>query len=94
MSVAVADRCDIDELLVRYCHCVDHGDADGWAALFTADGVFEVSGVMRLAGTERLRGMPGVVAEQGGGKWRHQITNIVCDSVSDRGRCGLARTGW
>lgn len=79
MALTLADRVDIAEVLARYCHRVDHEDADGWAALFTQDGVFEVVGMMRMQGTEQLRGMPGVVAQQGGGKWRHQITNIACE---------------
>lgn len=72
-------RLDIIDLLARYCHAVDHDDADGWAALFAQQGVFEVTGIMRLEGHEQLRTMPGIVVEQGGGKWRHQITNVVID---------------
>ena len=72
-------RLDILDLLARYCHAVDHDDAEGWASLFTPQGVFEVSGVMRLEGRDQLRAMPGIVKEQGGGKWRHQVTNVVID---------------
>lgn len=79
MTIDLQARLDLHELLARYCHRVDHGDADGWAALFTSDGVFEVAGVMRLQGTEQLRTMPGTVAEHGGDKWRHQITSIVVE---------------
>jgi ketosteroid isomerase-like protein len=79
----IADRVEIEEILAHYCHRVDHGDADGWAALFTEDGVFEVEGHMRLQGTDQLRTMPGVVTEQGGGKWRHRITNVATESGSD-----------
>lgn len=74
-----ADYCEIQDLIARYCHSVDHGDGPGWAALFTPDGVFEVAGVMRFQGTEQLLAMPGIVAEHGGGKWRHQVTNIMVD---------------
>lgn len=71
------DRIAIGELFARYCHRVDHGDSAGWVELFTPDGTFEVAGVMRLEGHEQVGAMPGVVAAQGGGKWRHQITNIA-----------------
>lgn len=74
------DRIEIAELLARYCHRVDHADTAGWLELFTPDGVFEVAGVMRLEGHEQVGAMPGVVAQQGGGKWRHQITNIAVDA--------------
>ena len=76
------DRIEIGELFARYCHSVDHGDTAGWRALFTPDGVFEVAGAMRLEGHEQVGAMPGVVAEHGGGKWRHQITNIVVEPGS------------
>jgi len=78
-SIDTASRVEIVELFARYCHFVDHGEADAWAALFAPDGSFEVAGIMRLEGTDQLRGMPGVVTEQGGGKWRHQVTNLVIE---------------
>ena len=78
-TITSADRIAIGELFARYCHRVDHADTAGWTELFTADGVFEVAGVMRLEGHDQVGTMPGVVAAQGGGKWRHQITNIAVD---------------
>lgn len=80
----IADKIEIAEVLARYCHRVDHNDAEGWAALFTDDGVFDVVGVMRFAGTEQLRAMPGVVQQHGNGKWRHQITSIAVDAGANR----------
>jgi uncharacterized protein (TIGR02246 family) len=79
-KIASDDRIEIAELFARYCHCVDHGDTQGWLDLFTPDGTFEVAGVMRLEGHGQVGTMPDVVASQGGGKWRHQITNIVVDA--------------
>lgn len=78
-TITSDDRIAIAELFARYCHRVDHGDTEGWLELFTPDGSFEVAGVMRLEGHEQVGAMPGVVTAQGGGKWRHQITNIVVD---------------
>lgn len=82
-TITSDDRIAIAELFARYCHRVDHGDTAGWLELFTPDGTFEVAGVMRLEGHEQVAAMPGVVAEQGGGKWRHQITNIAVDAGED-----------
>ena len=79
-TITSDDRIAIAELFARYCHRVDHGDAAGWLELFTPDGTFEVAGVMRLEGHEQVGAMPDVVAAQGGGKWRHQITNIAVDA--------------
>jgi hypothetical protein len=79
-TITVADRIEIADLFARYCHRVDHGDATGWAALFTRDGSFEVEGIFRFVGADELVAMPGIVTEQGGGKWRHQITNLAVDA--------------
>lgn len=37
----IADKLEIQELLARYSICVDTGDADGFAAIFTEDGIWE-----------------------------------------------------
>ena len=49
-KLEISDRIEIEELLARYCHRVDHGDAEGWAALFTPDASFEVPGALRARG--------------------------------------------
>jgi uncharacterized protein (TIGR02246 family) len=43
MALRVEDRLDIMDLVARYAECVDGGDAAGYAALFTPDGVVEHS---------------------------------------------------
>ncbi len=78
-AIDSATRLEIQELFGRYCHLVDHDQGAAWAALFTPDGSFTVVGAMRLEGHEQLAGMPGIVQQLGGGKWRHQVTNIVID---------------
>ena len=40
-----AEREDIRDLLARYNQAIDFGDADGWVACFTPDGVFECTGL-------------------------------------------------
>jgi uncharacterized protein (TIGR02246 family) len=42
--MTISDRDAIRELLYAYCQCVDTGDADGWADLFTDDGTFTRDG--------------------------------------------------
>jgi hypothetical protein len=83
--LSTADKIEILEIFSRYCHAVDHGDGDGWAGLFTLDGVFEVVGAVRLEGTAQLGSMPAGVTEQGGGKWRHQVTSVVSDPGPEPG---------
>jgi uncharacterized protein (TIGR02246 family) len=40
MGLSVADQLEILQLLYRYGHALDSGDAEGFAALFTDDGTF------------------------------------------------------
>lgn len=83
-SVDLEAQIEIEALLARYCHRVDHDDSVGWADLFTADGSFVVEGAFRLDGMDQLRTMPAIVREHGGGKWRHQIMNIVAEEGVER----------
>ena len=54
MSLSANERGAILDLAARYCHTIDLGDPDGWAACFTDDGVFEGPG-MTLKGSAELR---------------------------------------
>ncbi len=51
------DRAQIRELTARYNRCFDDGDPDGFAALFTEDGVMEVAGTFTVSGREALAEM-------------------------------------
>lgn len=72
----------IAEQLGRYSLTFDSHDADGWAALFTVDGVFEVrvggspEPIFRAQGTEQLRAFaansPHLI---------HHITGLVFDEI-------------
>ena len=48
-AVPIQDRVDIDNLFSAYAYTLDEGDADGWIALYTEDGVFDVPGLNRLS---------------------------------------------
>ncbi len=56
MSLTVADKLEIHELLARYGHAIDTGAADDLAATFTEDGVFDGPGGTHT-GTEAIRAM-------------------------------------
>jgi uncharacterized protein (TIGR02246 family) len=43
-GMSVEDRLEVTDLVARYAECVDSGDLEGYAALFTPDGVVEYSG--------------------------------------------------
>jgi len=42
--MTIDDKEAIRQVLHRYCHYVDAGDADKWAELFTSDGSFDSEG--------------------------------------------------
>lgn len=47
------DKIEINELIARYNVAIDTGDAEGWAATFTPDGVFD--GIVgRFEGREEI----------------------------------------
>ena len=61
MPTLAEDRAAIGDLLARYCHNFDTGDADGVAGLFTEDGVFDpgVTGFGPFEGREIIRAPAG-----------------------------------
>lgn len=89
MADDVTDRAAIAEQLARYAHLFDSHDVDGWVALFTDEGVFEVKLVgsdepyVRLEGVEQLRGFA-----DGSPRVLHHISGLVFDEL----RPDLAKT--
>jgi ketosteroid isomerase-like protein len=81
MSV-LDDRQAISEQLARYALTFDSQDIDGWVALFTQDGVFEVrlnrsvQPIFRAQGPERLRAFAA-----GAPRLLHHITGLVFDEL-------------
>jgi uncharacterized protein (TIGR02246 family) len=53
----LVDRARIRELTARYNRCFDDGDAEGFAATFTEDGVMEVTGGFTVTGRSGLEEM-------------------------------------
>lgn len=82
-NMDIADKIAIAELFARYSQFVDSNQAEAWVALFEPDAVFEIVGVTRLEGAAQLIGMPAMLDENGKGKWRHQITDIVSEWTPD-----------
>jgi len=52
-AAQAVDRWQIEELMWRYARTLDTADADGYAAVYTEDGVFD-AGNMRMEGREAL----------------------------------------
>jgi uncharacterized protein (TIGR02246 family) len=82
MPTLTEDRASIRDLLARYCHNFDGGDADGVADLFTEDGVFDpgVPGFDPVEGREVIRGFVGSMPA---GMVHHMTTDAVYDVDGD-----------
>jgi hypothetical protein len=52
------DKVAIQELGARYNAAVDSGDADGFAGVWTGDGVFDIAGGQTIVGADALRAVP------------------------------------
>ena len=77
MPSITEDRDEILQLLYRYNHAIDGGDAHGWAGTFTADGVFDVAGQVRSGRDELAAFASGVHG------YRHIVVNPVIDVAGD-----------
>jgi len=88
MALSVEDQLAIQQLYGTYNHAIDFGDASGWAATFTADGVFNGGGGT-FTGSEALAGFAQGMASRM--KARHWNTNLVIEGSGDsaRGKCYL-----
>lgn len=83
------DKQDILEAIARYSHTIDSGDTEGWADVFSDDGVFEIynpgetAAAVRAEGGDALKGfMKGVIDSIGDGQVRHfQTGTIFLDST-------------
>ena len=81
MPLAVEDVVAIGQLVARYNHAIDSGDADGFADTFLADGVLEVPGLMEVSGRAGLgdfvAGLAGLRSP------RHVATNLLIEGEGD-----------
>jgi len=84
MSALAEDLEEIRKLLARYCFAVDERDADGWADLFTEDGVF--NGILGepLVGREALRQITSRVPEGVHHLTMNEVIEVQGDSATAR----------
>jgi uncharacterized protein (TIGR02246 family) len=82
MPTPAEDRAEIGDLLARYCHNFDTGDADGVAGLFTDDGVFDpgVAGFGPFEGRDVIRGFVGTMPAE---TMHHMTTDAAYDVDGD-----------
>jgi hypothetical protein len=72
-ELTAADFTEIQQLYARYNATIDRGDADGWAATFTPDGVF----ASNFKGTEALKGFVNSWWAGNGPSQRHFSADLV-----------------
>jgi hypothetical protein len=83
MPVSTEDYVAIADSLGRYCWLLDHGDEDGWIALWSEDGTLLGLGPQPIVGREALRHVPRKFAEYAGRR-RHLAGNLFCDYGESR----------
>ena len=84
---ALEDELAIHRQIVRYGFAVDRGDAEGAAALFTEDTVYDVDGPLRMDGRDGVRTMVKGPRHQAMlPNCAHQIGPAVVEPDGDRAR--------
>ena len=81
-GLSTQDYVDIEQLYAQYNHAIDSGDAEAWAATFTADGSFN-----KFTGHEALAGFVRQWREKNGASRRQATwTHCPCSSHEARAR--------
>lgn len=89
----IADRCEIEALLIRYCTLVDRGDVDALVLEVFADDGVDNHGLGVWRDREGLRdGFNWVLSRFAGTV--HQITNVAVQLDGDRATSRCYVTGW
>ena len=92
VTMTADDRLEIQELYSRWCVLLDTGQAEAWARLFTADGVFVFEALeVRASGFEELWAFAADVHQRERGLTRHYMHNVLIDPYAGgaRGRADI-----
>ena len=82
MALSIEDQLAIQQLVARYNHAIDSGDAEAYADTFTEDGVLD-AGDLVLSGYEALYAFADSFAMTVRAP-RHIASNLVIDGDGDR----------
>ena len=80
MPLSLEDQLNIQELMTRYNHAIDGGDAEGWADTFTEDARFEGS-TATVNGREEM--LEFVRSRDPSNPIRHWNNNILIEGDGD-----------
>ena len=82
MSLTIADRVEIADLVARYMHALDRRDGEALAATFTEDGVLDVAD-RRIAGRSALLDFVRAGTGTFSSGNRHWSSNLLIDGDGD-----------
>jgi hypothetical protein len=80
--IEAGDWAAIHDVLSRYVWLIDGGDHEGWAALWTEDGVLTGRGEVR--GRAALAALAATQTGKYGGDMRHLMSNLDCSYAESR----------
>jgi hypothetical protein len=78
-NVSVEDFVTLQNLVGKYQWLVDGGDSEGWASLWTEDGVFSGGATEPFAGHDALKQVPAWVKQGWGGALRHHAGSLYAE---------------
>jgi len=78
-EISIEDFVALQNLVGKYQWLVDGGDSDGWASLWTEDGIFSGGATEPFAGHEALRKVPAWVKQGWGGGLRHHAGSLYME---------------
>lgn len=77
MPMTAEDRLDIFDLFARYAWAYDCGDADAYAAVFTADGLLADEGELHAEGRPAIRAAIATFFDlRGANVWQHHNAHL------------------
>ena len=83
MALSLEDREAIRDLFARQNLAYDRREAQATAAMFTEDGILELSGDLRFQGRASIEGYMGRLLKVTGDDYRHWTNSLVMDGDGD-----------
>jgi hypothetical protein len=82
-TVDLQTKMEVQELVSRFCHFLDHDNATEWARLFTADCRLNCGSLGDFAGRGAILGIPALVQVKGSGNLRHHLSNVMMERTGN-----------
>lgn len=76
-AIELKTRLEIQDLLNRFCHALQHCDLEIWDSIFSRTATFSSSILGDFQDRAEIRTIPEQVRALGGGSWRFHLFNTV-----------------